>query len=88
MSHDQAAGSCSGFSTLADEHGFLVTKTCSGSILMRVGFVTMQLPPHALEQLGLTLVRASMKLRALSEGDGATHEGVRLRPLSVDEIVH
>tara|TARA_Y100000385_G_C12533236_1_gene400514 strand:+ start:47 stop:304 length:258 start_codon:yes stop_codon:yes gene_type:complete len=64
MSHKHGSNSCSGTTTLADEHGFLVTESCGGNILLRVGFVTMQLPPHALEQLGVTLVRASMKLRS------------------------
>ena len=67
MSYNSGSNNCSGSTTLADEHGFLVTESCGGNILLRVGFVTMQLPPHALEQLGVTLVRASMKLR--SKGD-------------------
>ncbi len=62
MAQHDASPPCSGNTILADDHGFLVTQSCAGSILLRVGFVTLQLPPHALEQLGVTLVRASMKL--------------------------
>ena len=67
MTTKNTSPACSGKTTLADEHGFLVTESCGGNIVLRVGFVTMQLPPHALEQLGVTLVRASMNLRNRNE---------------------
>jgi len=83
MAQHNSSKSCAGNTILADDHGFLVTQSCAGSILLKVGFVTLQLPPHALEQLGVTLVRASMKLNrkhAESDADSSIE--------SNEQIVH
>ena len=84
MAQHDASQSCSGNTVLADDHGFLVTQSCAGSILLRVGFVTLQLPPHALEQLGVTLVRASMKLHQERTSDDTTDQTVETN----EQIVH
>ena len=84
MAQRDASTPCSGHTVLADDHGFLVTQSCAGSILLRVGFVTLQLPPHALEQLGVTLVRASMKLQRNQRASDATDQTVD----SHEQIIH
>ena len=84
MAQRNASTPCSGHTVLADDHGCLVTQSCAGSILLRVGFVTLQLPPHALEQLGVTLVRASMKLHREQTAGDTTDQTVD----SHEQIVH
>ena len=84
MAQHDSSRPCSGPTVLANDHGFLVTQSCAGSISLRVGFVTLQLPPHALEQLGVTLVRASMKLHRQQTGVDTADQ----TPDSGKEIVH